>query len=234
MMQAHRIAPPDRRLQDEGEGTMMTDTIAEHEPWPARAALLAGLGALLGLAFDAAIRVGAFQWSEDPARVALASLIAVAGISFAFTLERVRWLWSLLFAVVAGLIVALAFYWNGTPSGQSAGDEWRIFAALLAIAIAAPLFQSFRDEGRLKLDDTRVHAHAWTNIVLWFACWAFVLISYLLALLLGELFHLIGIDLMRDTVRKPWFSTMLVGAALGAAAGLLATGTRCSVSCSAW
>lgn len=199
----------------------MNDRIVDHQAWPARAALLAGLGALLGLALDAAVRTGQHQWTEDPVRLSLASLIAVGGIAFAFTLERTRWLWSLLFALACGLVVALVVYWNGAPTGQSAGDEWRIICSLLAVAVAAPLFQAMRDEGRRTLGHTEVHAHAWTNIVLWFASWAFVLVTFLLAQLLAELFHLIGIGILRDALRKGWVVAALLGAALGAAAGLL-------------
>jgi hypothetical protein len=199
----------------------MTDRIVEHEAWPARALILAGVGAVLGLAFDLMVTKGEHRWTEDPLRMAAASFIAVGGISFAFTLERLRWLWSLLFALGCGLTVALIFFWNGSPSGWSEGDEWRIFSALLAVAIAAPLFQTVRDEGRWAPFYPAVHAHAWTNIVLWFASWGFVLITWLLAQLLAELFHLIGIELLRDAMRKSWFNLILVGAALGGAAGLL-------------
>ncbi len=199
----------------------MNDRIVDHEAWPARAALLAVLGLVLGLALDAVVRVGTDNLTEDPLRLALGSFIAIGGISFAFVLERVRWLWSAAFAASCGLVVALAFAWNGPPSGQSAGDEWRIFAALLAVAIAAPLFQSLRDRGRWDPQPAEIHAHAWTNIVLWFAAWAFVLISWLLAQLLAELFNLIGLDLLREALRKPWVNAGLIGAALGAATGLL-------------
>jgi hypothetical protein len=199
----------------------MAGRIVEHEAWPKRALILAALGALLGFAFDLVVIEGEHRWTEDPLRTSAASLIAVAGISFAFTLERLRWRWSLAFALVCGLTVAAIFYWNGSPGGWSAGDEWRIFSALLAVAIAAPLFQTIRDEGRWVPVAPAVHAHAWTNIVLWFASWAFVLITWLLAQLLAELFHLIGIELLREATRESWFNFILVGAALGGAAGLL-------------
>ena len=199
----------------------MTDRIVEHEAWPTRAVLLAGLGATLGLALNFVLKESEYRWTEDPLRMSAASLIAVGGISFAFTLERLRWLWSFLFALGSGLTVALVFLWNGSPSGWSAGDEWRIFSALLAVAVAAPLFQTVRDQGRWSRSYSEVHAHAWTNIVLWFAAWAFVLVTWLLAQLLAELFHLIGIELLRDAMRESWVNLALVGAALGGAAGLL-------------
>jgi hypothetical protein len=194
--------------------------LVDHGPWPARAAGLAALGTILGIVMDLLVE-GATRATDDPLRISAASFVAVGGISFAFTLERLRWFWSLLFALGCGLIVALVFYWNGDPRAASAGEPWRLFAALLAIAIAAPLFQSVRDEGRWKLRPGEVHAHAWTNLVLWTASWAFVLISWLLAQLLAELFNLIGIDILRQALRESWFNWMIVGAALGAAIGLL-------------
>ena len=42
----------------------------------------------------------------------------------------------------------------------------------LAVAIAAPLFQTARDEGRAHFPYKAVHGHAWTNVVIWFAAWA--------------------------------------------------------------
>jgi hypothetical protein len=198
----------------------MADKVVDREPWPLRAAGLALLGAVLATLCNLVLSDGP-RWSQDPLRTSAASFMAVAGLSFAFTLEWVRPLWSLAFATVAGTLVALIFYWNGSPDGWPAGNEWRIFAALLVVAIAAPLFQSVRDEGRWRLNPEAIHAHAWTNIVLWFAAWAFVLISWLLAQLLAELFHLIGIDLLRDVLRENWFNAAVIGAALGGAIGLL-------------
>jgi hypothetical protein len=83
------------------------------------------------------------------------------------------------------------------------------------------LFQSVRDEGRWNLRYSEIHAHAWTSLVLWVASWAFVLISWLLAQLLAELFNLIGIDLLREAMRESAVNLAIVGAALGAATGLL-------------
>lgn len=198
----------------------MADKVADHEPWPMRAAGLAALGAVLAVCCDLVLNDGP-RWSQDPLRTSAASFLAVAGLAFAFTLERVRPLWSLAFGVAAGALVALIFYWNGSPEGWAAGNEWRIFAALMVVAIAAPLFQNVRDEGRRDFDPAAIHAHAWTNIVLWFAAWAFVLISWLLAQLLAELFHLIGIDILRGALRESWFNAAILGAALGGAIGLL-------------
>ncbi|MEA3043752.1 MAG: hypothetical protein QOH47_1590 [Sphingomonadales bacterium] len=202
----------------------MTDQRTEHAPWPMRAALLFGLGALCGLAFDLLTRGDAgTSWSvtESIPRLSLATLIATGGVLFAFTLERVRWTWSLAFAACAGAVLALIFYWNASPVSRSADDVWRAFAALLAVAIAAPLFQTMRDEGARRLPYVPVHAHAWANVVIWCAAWAFVLIAWLLVQLLAELFQLIGITVLRELLDKSWANWMLVGGTLGAAVGLL-------------
>ena len=196
---------------------MVQGTMADHDPWPARAALLAILGAVLGFLFDRAVD-GA---GDDAARLAAASFVATGGIALALTLERVRWAWSIAFAVGCAAAVALIVYWNGSPARWSAGNEWRMFSAFLAVAIGAPLFQSVRDEGGWKLGYAAVHSHAWTNIVMWFAGWAFVLITFLLAFLLAELFNLIGVTLLRDALRESAFAFALGGAAGGAAGGLL-------------
>ena len=199
----------------------MAEQMVDHEPWPMRAAGLAALGVILGVVLNFLLDAGEHRWTEDPLRLAGASFVAVGGIAFGFTVERVRPLWSLAFGAAAGLVVASVFYWNGSPNGWSAGDEWRIFAALLVVAIAAPLFQSARDSGRWQPDYEPIHAHVWTNVVLWCAAWAFVLISWLLAQLLAELFNLIGIDLLREALRESWFNMAILGAALGGAIGLL-------------
>jgi hypothetical protein len=202
----------------------MADQRMEHEPWPMRAGILLVLGALCGLLVHQLISSDTGnQWSvtDNVARLSLAAFVAIAGLLFAFTLERARWIWSLIFALGVGAVLGLIFYWNGSPESRSADDTWRVFAALLSVAIAAPLFQTMRDAGLRRLPYASVHGHAWTNVVLWCAAWAFVVITWLLALLLANLFQLIGIHLLNDLLDKAWADWMLDGAALGAAIGLL-------------
>jgi hypothetical protein len=194
----------------------------DHEPWPLRALMLLALGAALGLAVHFLTRGSvAWQWSDDPLRLAGAAALAIGGIVFAFSLERPRRLWSALFALAAGMVVGFVTYWNGQPDDWGAGEGWQLASALLALVIAVPLFQASRDRGRWSLDYRVVHAHVLTNIVLWFVAWGFVLITFLLVLLLSELFQLIGIDLLHDLLDKEWFPWLLVGGALGGAIGLL-------------
>ncbi|HEX6375429.1 MAG TPA: DUF4153 domain-containing protein [Allosphingosinicella sp.] len=194
----------------------------DHESWPLRGALLLALGGALGLAIHFLTRgPEVWQWTENPLKLGTAAFLAAAGIVFAFSLERLRWAWSAAFAVAAGLVVGFVTYWNGQPDSWGAGEGWQLASALLALVIAVPLFQASRDAGRWSLDYRSVHAHAWTNVILWFVAWGFVLIVYLLLHLLSELFQLIGIHVLRDLLRKDWFGWLLVGGALGAAIGLL-------------
>src|SRR3546814_19061303 len=88
---------------------------------------------------------------------------------------------------------------------------------IFAIAIAAPLFQTARDQGRATFPYDEVHAHVWTNIVLWCASWAFVGVTLALAFLLSALFELIGIGVLRDLLDKEWFVALLIGGAFGGA-----------------
>ncbi|HEU0099950.1 MAG TPA: DUF4153 domain-containing protein [Allosphingosinicella sp.] len=194
----------------------------DHEPWPLRALLLLALGAALALAVHLLTSgPAAWQWTENPLRLGAAAALAAGGIVFAFSLERPRWLWSLLFAAGAGLVVGFVTYWNGRPDSWGAGEGWQLASALLALVIAVPLFQASRDSGRWNLDYRAVHAHILTNIALWVVAWGFVLITFLLILLLSELFQLIGIDLLKDLLDEEWFPWILIGGALGAAVGLL-------------
>lgn len=194
----------------------------DHEPWPLRALLLLALGAALALAVHLLTRgPAAWQWTENPLRLGAAAALTAGGIVFAFSLERPRWLWSVLFAVGSGLVIGFVTYWNGQPDSWGAGEGWQLTSALLALVIAVPLFQSSRDAGRWNPDYRVVHAHILTNIVLWVVAWGFVLITFLLVLLLSELFQLIGIDLLHDLLDKEWTPWLLIGGALGAAIGLL-------------
>jgi len=194
----------------------------EPPAWPARAWLLMGLGGAFGIAFHFLVR-GELEWSrtEDPLRNAAAAFVAVSGIVFAFSLERARWTWSAGFAALGGLVVAGITFWNGTPSGWGSDEIWHFAACLLAVAIAVPLFQVLRDEGRLRLPVRPVHAYIWSNLIVGAAAAAFVLVTFLLAFLLSELFKLIGLHLLADLLGKGSFPWMLGCAALGAALGIL-------------
>jgi len=192
------------------------------ERWPFRAWLLAGLGAAIGISAWLLLTGGdGWRYSEDPVRISGATFLVVGGIMFGFVVERRRLAWAALFALASGIIVASVAYWSGGPDQWTDLVRWRLASAGLAIAIAAPLFQVARDQGRWRLPYEEVHRHAWTNVVMWGVAWLFVGVVWLLTFLLAALFDLIGIELLKDVIDEGWFAHLLTGAAFGGAIGLL-------------
>lgn len=196
---------------------------SEHPAWPLRAVILAALGACFGLAFHwlTGGPQDTSRFDASALRAGAAAFVAVSGIAFAFSLERLRWHWSVAFAVAGGLVAGFVAAWNGAPNDWGAGEGWQFFSGILAVAIAVPLFQSIRDSGRRRAETAIVHAHVWTNLILWGAACAFVVATVLLTLLLSALFHLIGIDFLQDLMEEGWFMWPLACGAFGGAVGLL-------------
>lgn len=204
----------------------MATQVDDQQGWTLRTWVLLALGAAAGLIVHW-LTDGAPAEPPGSLRLALASFIGTGAAVIGFTLERGRWRSTLIFALVMGFIVSSVIYWNGGPDDWDAANGWRLLCAAITVAIAAPLFQAWRDgqEGPLQwrpaFPYAEVHDRAWTNVVLWFLAWAFAGIVLLLAFLLSELFQLIGIDLLREAMREEWFMMILVGASLGGGVGLL-------------
>jgi hypothetical protein len=192
----------------------------EADQWPLRPLILLALGALFGfLVYRLTGPVG--DLTRAPSELAAASFLTVGGVALAFSLERLRWGWSVAFALLTGAVVALVVWWNGPEGSWAATEGWRFFAALLAVAGAVPLFQAARDEGNLRFDTRGVHRNAWTNLILWFAAWAFVAAVILLLLLLAQLFGLLGLTFLRRLLWEGGFIFSVAGGAFGAGVGLL-------------
>lgn len=190
--------------------------------WPIRPPMLAVLGLAAGLVVHFLLG-DQYLWRFEPSPQTLAELafVTVTAGLIGFTIERRLWWASVAFASVCGVVAGAVVWWNGPIAGWTGGDGWRILCLFLAIAIAAPLFQAARDEGAVRFPYPSVHDHAWTNIVLWGACWVFVGISFALTMLLAQLFHLIKIDFLKDLLEKYWFCRALLGLSFGGALGLL-------------
>jgi len=191
--------------------------------WPARTVLFLVLGAFAALAIQQLVEPQDYYYYLErngiaASRYAWATGIGVAAMAFGFGPARVRMAWTAMFAPALGLVAGLIVWWNGSPQGLW---DWSGASLLLAIAIAVPLFQVARDEGARRFPYPQVHGHAWTNVVLWGACWGFTGITLLLSHLLAELFALIGIDSIRTLLNKNWSNAMIIGGAFGAALGLL-------------
>lgn len=194
---------------------------ADAQPWPMRTLLFAGLGLVAALSTHWLL--GGWGYGRNLGSLQLATITGVllAAALIGFTLERRLWWASIAFSLATALVAALVIYWNGAPDQWGATEAWRSVSLFLAVAVAAPLFQAARDEGAVRFPYASVHDHAWTNIVLWFACWLFVAIVFALAWLLASLFGLIKIELLSRLLREEWFWRALIGLAFGSALGLL-------------
>ncbi|WP_233503503.1 DUF4153 domain-containing protein [Sphingomonas psychrotolerans] len=188
--------------------------------WVARPLILAAIGLAAGLCVHLILGSGYHSHLSTIEAATLTGVVLVAGLA-GFTLERRLWWASILFSAATALIGALIVGWSGSPEDWSVGEGWRMVSLLLAVAIAAPLFQAARDEGARRFPYPVVHDHAWTNVVLFGACWVFVGIVFALAWLLAMLFDLIKIDFLKELLEKDWFWRSLIGLAFGAALGLL-------------
>ncbi len=185
--------------------------------WPLRPVLLAGIGATAALVIQQLLG----KPLEPPVdRLALAIAIGTGAIGFGFVAQRLRLPWAVVFSLVISAAAGLIVFWQGLPGGSPDFWSWRLACLFLAIAIAAPLFQTIRDEGSFKLPYADLYGHALTNVVLWFAAWSFVAVVWLMSWLLAALFNLIKIDFLEKLLGKDWFVALLLGASFGAAVGL--------------
>lgn len=189
-------------------------------PWRARPAIMAALCAVAGIIF--------YNLIERDNAEALAAFVAVATIAFVLTAEERRLHWAMLFALAWGAVIALIVENNRGYSVNGSPFEWPFWSGLLAVAVAAPLFQGWRDGAArardLRLDKlpyARLHLHGWTDAVIGAAAGAFVGISFALAFLIAGMFDLIGIRALRELLEEGWFAWALAGAAFGGAVGLL-------------
>jgi hypothetical protein len=192
--------------------------------WRERPWVMAGVGAAGGLLVH--ILTDGLSYAPVPApttvlRQAAAAGVAIATITFLITADRKRIGWAAAFAVAWGLIMGLVGYSTGAYNRGGELVEFPFLSGLLAIAIASPLFQTLRDEGRRSLPYARVHRYAWTDAIIGGASLAFTGLTFLLAFLLGALFDAIGIPLLKDLIGEGWFAWMLAGAAFGAASAVL-------------
>ncbi|WP_232014836.1 DUF4153 domain-containing protein [Sphingopyxis sp. EG6] len=218
-------APATTALADSTRGSARLDD--NDPPWPLRPWIMAAICAAAGLAFHALVdhnyEDGLAQW-----RSALATAVAVAAVVFVLGVELRRWSWALGFALLWGVVLGLIAWQTAAYNLQGSPIEWPFWSGMLAVLVATPLFQTRRDvapDWRFwklwQMPYDRLHSHAWTDAVIGAASLAFVGIAFLLTFLISEMFHLIGIDLIRDLLNDEWFGWMLAGAAFGGAVGLL-------------
>ena len=198
--------------------TLRQDT--DTESWPLRPWIMAAICAVGGLIFDFLTDLS-YPSTPSVVRQAAATFVAIATVSFVLTVEQRRWLWSLAFAAGWGTVVALVGWFTASYNSNPTIFEWPFLSGIFAVLLAAPLFQTVRDEGAWRFPYAKLHGHAWTDAVIGAAALVFTGISFLLAWLIAGLFDLIGIDVIKELLQESWFGWMLAGFAFGAAVGLL-------------
>ena len=194
----------------------MEEAYRRDQEWPLRPFLMAVLGAVAGLIFH---RLTAH--SPAPLAEAAATFLAVATVSFIVTAERLRLPWAAAFAIGWGVVVAFVGWSTARYNLIPTIFEFPFFAGVFAVLLAAPLFQTLRDEGAWRFPYASVHRHVWTDAVIGAAGLAFTGVSFLLGWLIAGLFDLIGIDAIKHLMETEWFDWMLAGAAFGAAVSIL-------------
>ena len=193
---------------------------AQTQEWPLRPWIMAALAAVAGLLFH-------LLTDDDPGesvsatRQAGATFVAIATLSFLVAVERLRWPWAVAFALGWGVVVAFVGWFSAGYNRQGEIFEWPYFSALFAVLVAAPLFQTIRDEGAWRFPYGRLHSHAWADAVIGAASLFFTGVTFLLAWLIAGLFDLIGIELLKELLQDEWFAWILAGFAFGGAFGLL-------------
>ena len=196
-------------------------------PWPLRPWIMAAICAVAGLVFHLTLD-WRYATNLDPGRNAFAAFITVSTLVFVLGVELRRWTWALGFALAWGAVIALIVWTSIGYNVNASVFEWPFWSGLLAVLVATPLFQTRRDvapDWRFwklwQMPYDRLHSHAWTDAVIGAAALAFTGLTFLLILLIGQMFELIGIHLVMELFEQGWFPWMLAGAAFGGAVGLL-------------
>lgn len=200
----------------------MTDETANDEAtvaadWPLRPWLLAGLLGVAGLLIHLVT-----QGSDDvPWQMAVAAFLFFGAIAAVFTVERDNWKEPAIFAVAVGAVMA-GLAWRAVQYGEYLPDEQYGFAAgVVATALALPLFQADFHRRRFATPYSEIYANVWTDAISAAGALAFTGLSWLVLVLMSELFHLLKIDLLRDVMDDGWFGWTYSGLAAGAALGTI-------------
>jgi hypothetical protein len=193
---------------------------SEPQDWPLRPWLLAAILGVSGLAIHLVAGDIGVETREGW-RAAISALLFFGPLAFAFTLEAARWRGALAFAALVGLVMA-GLAWRAVGGAESLAQEgYGFFAGVIATGLALPLFQAGFHRSRWATPYRRVHAAVWSDVIGAAGSLAFVGASWLMLLLLSELFRLLRIDLLRDLLDEGWFGWTWSGAAFGAALGVL-------------
>lgn len=193
----------------------------QDQDWPNRPWIMAAIGAVGGLVVHLLTDNYGYSHPMPVWKQAATAFTIVATTSFLLTVEVRRWTWSVAFALGWGAVIALIGWFTAQYNHNGEIMEFPFLSGILAVLIAAPLFQTIRDEGAWAFPYARLHRHAWTDAVIGAAGLVFTGITFLLAWLIASLFDVIGIEAIKDLLEEEWFGWMLAGFAFGSAVGLL-------------
>ena len=186
-------------------------------------ATLALVGAAQGLALWLLVE----QWPEaHAARAAAAALLTFLAVStlvfhFAWTgRDRGRLIAR---AVGVGAVYAAVAGWVGWQVPVDLvlhrGDEQRVFtwtlALLVTLYVLGPFLQIFHRTGRLHFPYEDLFLHGWNNFFIALVGQLFVSALWLVLLLWGALFDLVGIDFFEDLFSEEPFVYGVTGGAAG-------------------
>lgn len=183
------------------------------------------LGALAGLLIFGIVRPDRYLPDQLAIRSAGGVFVAVFALLLTLLDEPARRVGTVAFALVGALIVGLTTY--GCGPFDSGGEPWKMAYAALGVAIATPLFQSWRASQpasaapSFAMPYERAYRCAWSDAIVSAAACVFTTVVWIVLYLLGQLFELIGIGLLADLLGENWVMLTLTGAALGAGIGIL-------------
>lgn len=193
------------------------DGVTVQPDWPLRPWLTAGLFALGGLL----ISLITDGHDDVPWQMAAAAFLFFGAIAAGFTIDRDRWREPTLFALAIGLVMA-GLAWRAVQDGERLPDEQYGFAAgAVASALALPLFQAGFLRRRLHTPYRDTFHHIWNDAISAAGALAFTGLSWLVLVVLSELFHLLKLDVLKDLMDENWFGWTYSGLAAGAALGTL-------------
>lgn len=203
-----------------GEGSFEDRAPADRDSFvdAARPWLLGSLGAAAGLLIHPLL--DGTGW-DVPGRVAGASFTFFGAIALGLTLSPSRPVQSAIFSAILGLVMG-GIAWHLASAGESlAGPGYAFAAGVFASLLAVPLFEAGFHRRFFATPYARAHGHAWTDAISGAGAAAFTGIAWLLLWLVDALLGLVGIELIGELIGEGWFAALYIGAAFGAALGVL-------------